>query len=318
MIRSILSATAVAAVLAASLPAQAAWPDHMIKVIVPLPAGSAADTVARVISKELSEKLNQTVIVVNRPGASGLIGTTEIAHADPDGYTLGVATTTTMVTAPLLGPTKYDPIKDIAPVAMIGTSPYVLVVNPKVPAHNLKEFIALAKTKPLSYSSEGEASLSHLAESLFGRMSGIKLTEVPYKSSTLAVVDLLSGRIDSQFGILTTTRQYIKDGRLRAIGITSTKRVSAYPDLPTIAEQGVPGFEVNLWLGIVAPAKTPQPIIDKLNAVINEMLARPKEQELLTNEAIYAAPMSPAQMSQMVDADIAKWKGVSQQDKGSH
>ena len=318
MIRSILSATAVAVALAASLPAQAAWPDHMIKVIVPLPAGSAADTVARVISKELSEKLNQTVIVVNRPGASGLIGTTEIAHADPDGYTLGVATTTTMVTAPLLGPTKYDPVKDIAPVAMIGTSPYVLVVNPKVPAHNLKEFIALAKSKPLSYSSEGEASLSHLAESLFGRMSGIKLTEVPYKSSTLAVVDLLSGRIDSQFGILTTTRQYIKDGRLRAIGITSTKRVAAYPDLPTIAEQGVPGFEVNLWLGIVAPAKTPQPIVDKLNAVINEMLARPKERQLLTNEAIYAAPMSPAQMAQMVDGDIAKWKGVSQRDKGSN
>ena len=318
MIRSILAATAVAVALAASLPVQAAWPDHMIKVIVPLPAGSAADTVARVISKELSEKLNQTVIVVNRPGASGLIGTTEIAHADPDGYTLGVATTTTMVTAPLLGPTKYDPVKDIAPVAMIGTSPYVLVVNPKVPAHNLKEFIALAKSKPLSYSSEGEASLSHLAESLFGRMSGIKLTEVPYKSSTLAVVDLLSGRIDSQFGILTTTRQYIKDGRLRAIGITSTKRVSAYPDLPTIAEQGVPGFEVNLWLGIVAPAKTPQPIVDKLNAVINEMLARPREQELLNNEAIYASPMSPAQMGQMVDGDIAKWKGVSQQGKGSN
>jgi len=316
--RTILAAAAVSAALGLSLPAQAAWPDHVIKIIVPLPAGSAADTVARVISKELSDQLKQTVIVVDRPGASGQIGTTEIAHADPDGYTLGIATTTTLVTAPLLGPTKYDPVKDVAPVALIGTSPYVLVVNPKVPAHNLKEFIALAKKKPLSYSSEGEASLSHLAASLFARMSGIKLTEVPYKSSTLAVVDLLSGRIDSQFGILTTTRQYIKDGRLRAIGVTSTKRIAAFPDLPTIAEQGVPGFEVELWLGIVAPAKTPQPIVDKVNALINEMLARPKEQALLTNEAIYPSPMSPSQMGHMVVSEIAKWKGVSQQDKGAH
>jgi tripartite-type tricarboxylate transporter receptor subunit TctC len=300
-----------------SLPAQAAWPDHMIKIIVPLPAGSAADTVARVISKELSESLKQTVIVVNRPGASGEIGTTEIAHADPDGYTLGVATTTTLVTAPLLGPTKYDPVNDIAPVAMIGTSPYVLVVNPHVPAHNLKEFVDLAKTKSLSYSSEGEASLAHLAGALFARMSDVKLTEVPYKSSTLAVVDLLAGRIDSQFGILTTTHQYLKDGKLRALGVTSAKRIASFPDLPTISEQGVPGFEANLWLGIVAPAKTPQPIIEKLNSVINEMLARAKDQELLTNEAIYASPMSPNQMAHMIHSEIAKWKRVSEDDKRS-
>lgn len=317
MFRTILAAGAMSVALGFSLPAQAAWPDHMIKIIVPLPAGSAADAVARVISKELSEQLKQTVIVVNRPGASGEIGTTEIAHAEPDGYTLGIATTTTLVTAPLLGPTKYDPVKDIAPVALIGTSPYVLVVNPNVQAHNLKDFIELAKSKTLSYSSEGEASLAHLAASLFARMSGIKLTEVPYKSSTLAIVDLLAGRIDSQFGILTTTRQYIKDGRLRALGITSPKRVAGFPDLPTISEQGVPGFEVGLWLGIVAPAKTPQPIVDKLNSVISEMLARPREQELLTNEAIFASPMSPAQMTQMIAAEIAKWKGVSEEDKRS-
>jgi len=220
-----------------------------------------------------------------------------------------------MVTAPLLNAVKYDPIKDIAPVAMIGTSPYVLVVNSNVPAHNLKEFIALAKKKPISYSSVGEGSLSHLAASLFARMGGIKLTEIPYKSSTQAIVDLLSDRIDSQFGILTTTHQYIKEGKLRALGITSTKRISRFPDLPTISEEGLSGFEALLWLGLVAPAKTPQPIIDKVNAVINDMLARPKEQELLANQAIYASPMSADEMKQMVETEISKWKAVLQEDK---
>lgn len=313
--RLILAAAAVSVAAALSLPAQAAWPDHMIKLIVPLPAGSAADTVARIVSKELSDKLHQTVVVVNRPGASGEIGTTEIAHADPDGYTLGIATTTTVVTAPLLNPVKYNPIKDIAPIALIGTSPYVLVVNSKVPAQNLKEFIALAKKKPISYSSVGEGSLAHLAASLFARMSGIKLTEVPYKSSTLAVVDLLSGRIDSQFGILTTTHQYIKEGKLRALGVTSTKRIPRFPDLPTISEEGLPGFEAVLWLGLIAPANTPQPVVDKVNGIINAMLARPKEQEMLANQAIYASPMSPAGMKQMVEGEITKWKAVSQEEK---
>ncbi len=313
--RIIFAATVASALLGMSLPAQAAWPEQTIKVIVPLPAGSAADTVARVISKELSTKLNQTVIVVNRPGASGEIGTSELAKADPDGYTFGIATTTTLVTAPLLNAVKYNPVKDIAPVAMIGTSPYVLVVNSKVPVNNLKEFIALAKKKPISYSSVGEGSLAHLAASLFARMSGIKLTEVPYKSSTLAVVDLLSGRIDSQFGILTTTHQYIKDGKLRALGITSTKRVARFPDLPTLSEEGLPGFEALLWLGLIAPANTPQPIIQKVNGIINEMLARPKEQELLANAAIYASPTSPDEMKHMVENEISKWKTVSQEDK---
>ncbi|HEV2627016.1 MAG TPA: tripartite tricarboxylate transporter substrate binding protein [Pseudolabrys sp.] len=315
--RTILAAAAVSVALATSLPAQAAWPDQTIKIIVPLPAGSAADTVARVISKELSVKLNQTVIVVNRPGASGEIGTSEVAKADPDGYTFGIATTTTLVTAPLLNTAKYDPVKDIAPVALIGTSPYVLVVNAKVPAQNLKEFIALAKKRPVTYSSVGEGSLAHLAASLFARTSGIKLTEVPYKSSTLAIVDLLSGRIDSQFGILTTTHQYIKEGKLRALGITSTKRVARFPDLPTLSEEGLPDFEALLWLGLIAPANTAQPIVQKVNAIINDMLGRPKEQELLANQAIYAAPMSPAEMRQMVEKEISKWKAVSQEDRRS-
>ncbi len=316
MIRSIAWTAVTAAALCFSSMAQAEWPDHTIKMIVPLPAGSAADTVARIVSEELSAQLHQPIIVINRPGASGEIGTAEIAHSDPDGYTFGIATTTTLVTAPILSTNlKYDPIKDFAPVALIGTSPYVLVINPNVPANNLKEFVALAKQKPISYSSVGEASLAHLAASLFADMSGIKLTEIPYKSSTLAIVDLLSGRIDSQFGILTTTHQYMQEGKLRGLGITSKKRVARFAELPTLSEEGLSGFEASLWLGVVAPANIPKPIIEKVNGILNGALAREKTQDLLAKQAIFVDPMTPAEMKRMIESDLAKWKKVSQNER---
>jgi tripartite-type tricarboxylate transporter receptor subunit TctC len=313
--RCILAAAFLVQALYAGQPSLAAetWPFQPMKIIVPLPAGSAADTIARLVSKELSEELHQSVIVVDQPGASGELGTTELAHSAPDGYTIGIATSTTLVTAPLLNPQlKYNPNKDLIPVAMIGYSPYVLVVNPKVPAKTIQEFIALAKKQPgqISYSSVGVASLSHLAIALFSSKTGVRLNEIPYKSSTQGVIDLLAGRIDSQFGILTTTHHFITEGKLRALGITTLKRVPDYPDLPTIAESGLPGYEASLWLGVVAPAKTPTPIVARLNAIINGMLARPETQKFLTNQALYADPMSPAQMQARVDEDFNKWKGV--------
>ena len=297
--------------------ATASWPSETIKIIVPLPAGSAADTVARIVSKELSEKLHQTVIVIDRPGASGEIGTAELASAKPDGYTIGIATSTTLVTAPLLNShLKYDPVKDLMPVAMIGYSPYVLVVNPRVPAKNINEFIELAKKKPgeISYSSVGQASLAHLAAALFSASTGIKLNEIPYKSSTLAVVDLLAGRVDSQFGILTTTHQYVREGKLNALGITSLKRIPSFPELPTISESGLPGYEASLWIGVIAPASTPSPIVAKLNTIINALLAREDTQKILSNQAIYADPLTPKQMQERVENDHKKWKDIVAKD----
>lgn len=291
----------------------AEWPSETIKIIVPLPAGSAADTIGRIVSKELSEKLHQTVIVVDRPGASGEIGTTELARSAPDGYTIGIATSTTLVTAPLLNPhLKYDAVKDLMPVAMIGYSPYVLVVNSKVPAKNIKEFIALAKKKPgeISYSSVGQSSLAHLAASLFAVSTGIKLNEIPYKSSTQAVVDLLAGRVDSQFGILTTTHQYVREGKLNALGITTLKRVARFPDIPTISESGLPGYEASLWIGVVAPANTPAPIVEKVNSIINAMLARDETQKLLSNQAIIGEALTPKQMEERVASNRKKWKEI--------
>jgi tripartite-type tricarboxylate transporter receptor subunit TctC len=281
---------------------------------VPLPAGSAADTVARLIGTNLSTKLGQPVIVNDQGGASGEIGTAQVAKADPDGYTFGIATTTTLVTAPILSRNlRYDALKDFVPVAMIGYSPYVLVVYPGVPAKTVSEYIALAKSKPgqLSYSSVGESSLAHLGGELFASMAGVKLNQIPYKTSTQAVIDLLAGRIDSQFGILTTTHQYIRDGKLNALGITTLKRAPEFPDIPTISESGLPGYEASLWLGLIAPAKTPSAIVARLNTEINQMLSNPEIRKILLNQAIIADPQSPDEMRVKIESDLNKWKDLA-------
>jgi tripartite-type tricarboxylate transporter receptor subunit TctC len=291
----------------------ASWPDRPIHFIVPFPAGSAADTVARMVGSKLSEKLGQPVVVENRDGASGAIGTAKLADSDPDGYTIGIATTTTLVTVPLLNKgLGYTPA-DVTPIAMIGYSPFVLVVNPSVPAKTIEEYVALAKAKPgtLSYSSEGEASLARLGAELFATMAGIKLNQIPYKSSTQGVIDLLAGRIDSQFGILTTTKRYLQDGKLRALGVTTPRRIPELPDVPTIAESGVPGYEVTLWIAVIGPAKLPQNIVDTLSADINQALAEDTIKQALSNQAIYADPRTPVQFRATIDRDLKKWGGLA-------
>ena len=314
----VVFAVSIATALALSGSANAAsWPDHPIHFIVPFPAGSAADTVARMIGSKLSEKLGQPVVVDNRDGASGAIGTAKLANSDPDGYTIGIATTTTLVTVPLLNKgVGYAPT-DVTPIAMIGYSPFVLVVNPAVPAKTIGEYVALAKAKPgtLSYSSEGEASLARLGAELFATMAGIKLNQIPYKSSTQGVIDLLAGRIDLQFGILTTTKRYLQDGKLRALGVTTPQRIPELPDVPTIAESGVPGYEVTLWIAVIGPPKLPQNIVDTLSTDINQALAQDDIKRALSNQALYVDPQTPAQFRATVDKDLKKWGSLA--DKAS-
>jgi len=290
------------------------WPDRPIHVIVPFPAGSAADTVARLISSKLSDRLGQPFIVENRDGASGAIGTAKLADSDADGYTIGMATTTTLVTVPVLNKgVAYKTPDDFTPIAMVGYSPFMLVVYPSVPAQNVQDYIALAKAKPgkLSYSSEGEASLARLGAELFATTAGIKLNEIPYKSSTQAVIDLLAGRIDSQFGILTTTKRYIQNGQLRALGVTTSRRVADLLDVPTIAESGVPGFEVTLWMAVIAPAKMPQNIVDTLSANINQALAQDDVKQALANQAIFVDLKTPADLHATIEKDLKKWTDLA-------
>jgi tripartite-type tricarboxylate transporter receptor subunit TctC len=290
------------------------WPDRPIHLIVPFPAGSAADTVSRLIGSKLAERLGQPIVVDNRDGASGAIGTAKLANSDADGYTIGIATTTTLVTVPVLNKSVgYNALDDFTSIAMVGYSPFMLVVYPSVPAKTIGEYIALAKAKPgtLSYSSEGEASLARLGAELFATTAKIKLNQIPYKSSTQAVIDLLAGRIDSQFGILTTTKRYIQSGQLRALGVTTLQRIADLPDVPTITESGLPGFEVTLWMAMIAPAKLPQNIVDALSSDINQILAQDEIKRALANQAIFVDPHTPAEVHATIEKDIKKWTDLA-------
>ena len=290
------------------------WPDRPLRLIVPLPAGSAVDVIARLIGQRLSVRLGQPVVVENRAGASGILGSDAVAKAEPDGYTIGMATSTTHMTAPVLkSKLPYDPVKDFAPVAIVGASPYVLVVNPNVPAKTVGELIARAKAKPrtLSYSSVGNASQAHLAGELFAAMAGVELNHIPYKTSTHAVIDLSEGRIDMQFGILGTSLALIREGKLRALAVTTEQRIEELPDVPTMIEAGLPGYEVSLLFAVVAPAATPAAIITRLSHEINDIMAAPEVKRVLASQAIHAVSSPPDQLRDRIAREIELWRGIA-------
>jgi putative tricarboxylic transport membrane protein len=297
----------------AQTPADARWPDRPIRMIVPFPAGSAVDLVGRLVGQKLAERLGQPVIVEDRVGASGAIGTEAIVRAPADGYTIGMATSTTLATGPVLNAKlPYDPVNDIAPVSLVGISPYVLVAHPDVPARSVAGLIALAKAKPrtLSYSSVGDASLAHLAGLLFSSMAGVELNHIPYKSSTHAVIDLNEGRIDLQFGILPTTLQLIRAGKLRALAVTTEQRLDELPDVPTLAESGLTGFEATLWFAIIAPKGVPVPVIARLNRDIAAVLAEPDVKNAWVIQGIYPQGGTPEALGARTVREIAKWRAL--------
>jgi tripartite-type tricarboxylate transporter receptor subunit TctC len=311
---------AAAAFLSLAAPALAqspavSWPSSKpIRLIVPLPAGSAVDLVGRLIAQKLSVRLGQTIVVEDRPGASGAIGTEAIARAAADGYTLGMATSTTLATAPVLNPKlPYDPIKDVTPVALVGVSPYVLVATAGLPVKNVAELIALARQKPgvISYSSVGEASLAHLGGLLLESTAGIRLNHIPYKTGTHAVGDLIEGRIDLQFGIVPTTLQLIRGGKLRALAVTTDKRLDELPDVPTFEEAGLEGFEVSLWFAMIAPKSMSPAIVARLNREIAAIVAEPDVKTAWDGVGIVPQVSTAAALGERIARDIDKWRGVA-------
>jgi len=305
----------LAAVLAAGAArAQSgAWPDRPVRVIVPFPAGSSSDVAARIIGNELSARLGQQFVVDNRPGASGNLGSDVIAKAAPDGYTVGFATTSTHAVAVSLSANlPYDPIKNFAPVALISVSPYVLVVYPGLAAKNVSELVALAKAKPdtINYGSAGLASLAHLASALFESLAGIKLNHIPYKSSAQSVVDLIAGRLDMQFATIPPTLTNINAGQVRALATTGAHRVSALPDVPTMAEAGIADYEASLWLAVVAPAATPEAIVTRLNREIVDILNKPDVKSALAAQGLEVEPGPPEALAARIRTDIEKWRKV--------
>jgi tripartite-type tricarboxylate transporter receptor subunit TctC len=310
-------ACALAALLASVATASAQeWPTQKpIRMIVPLPAGTAVDGIARLICAKLGERIGQIIVVENRAGASGLIASDAVAKAAPDGYTLGMATSTTHVTTAILNAKlPYDPVKDFVPLAMVGIAPYVLTVSPKLPVTNLKELLALAKSKPkmLSYSSVGNGSLAHLATELMASDAGVEFNHVPYRSTGPALFDLAEGRIDITFGLLGSSMPMISDNKVRTLAVTTEKRMPQIPDVPTFIEAGMPDMDASLWFAVMAQAALPAAIVERLNREMNRIIESPEVQAVLEKQAIAVEIASPDKLRAQIAADLDKWRAVAQ------
>ena len=293
------------------------FPDKPIVLVIPFPPGGPTDAMARTLAAEMKDRLGQPMIVENRAGAGGNIGAEYVARATPDGQTLLFGTSGPLaINASLYRKISYDPVKSFAPVIQVGHLPNILVVNPAVPAKNVKELIAYAKANPgkLSYASSGNGASSHLAGVLFNASAGIDLQHIPYKGTGPALNDLLGGQVSMSFTDVLTALPYVKTGKLRALGVTTTERSQALPDVPTVAEQGVPGYDVSVFFGIVAPAGTPPDRVAKLNQAFVEVLDTPKVKQLFASQGLEPAPAStPQQLGKFIQAQMSNWAGVVKQ-----
>jgi tripartite-type tricarboxylate transporter receptor subunit TctC len=305
--------------LGASLALVAVWasaqtyPVKPIRIVVPFPPGGATDILARDVAQKLTEAWGQQVIVDNRPGAGGNIGSELVAHSAPDGYTLEMGTVGThAINASLSAKMPYDHVKDFAPVILVAGVPNVLVVNNAVPANSVAELIAYAKANPgkLNFASSGNGTSIHLSGELFKVMAGVQMTHIPYKGSAPALQDLLGGQVQLMFDNLPPSLPQIKAGKVRALAVTSLTRAPALPDVPTVAESGLPGFEASSWFGILAPAGTPPAIVAKLNAEIAKWLATPEAKEQLAKQGANAAGGTPEDFAKHIAAETAKWAKV--------
>jgi tripartite-type tricarboxylate transporter receptor subunit TctC len=308
-----LLALCLAAGTAWSEPAR--WPDKPIRFVVPFPPGSVADITLRILQPKLGTRLGQQLIIDNRSGASGNIGADVLAKSPPDGYNFGVATDSTHGVSPALNPDlSYDAVKDFAMVSLLGESPYVLVAAPTLPVASVKDLIALAKAKPrgLNYASAGPTSLAHLAGTLFAQMADVELTEVPYRSSAGSILDTAQGRIEMQFATLGPVLPHIRGGMVKVLAITSLKRVDILPDVPTLDEAGLKGYDAVLWLAVVAPAATPRDVVARMNREVRAVLAMADVVEALKAQGIDAAPSTPDELRALITRDIDKWRKLAQ------
>jgi tripartite-type tricarboxylate transporter receptor subunit TctC len=288
------------------------YPSRQVRFIVPFGAGGPADVYARMIAHHLSEELKETFLVEDRPGAGSIIGTDAVAKSAPDGYTLLVMSNTHTTNESLVTNKPFQLMRDFVPVATLNYSDLVMVVHPSVPAKDLKEFIALAKSKPgqLNYASSGAGTPYHMAGELFKAMSGTDIVHVPHKASGEARNSVIGGHVQMMFDAITTMAPNVQAGQVRALGTTGRKRSELTPDVPTVAEAGVPGYEATIWLGVMAPAGTPKEIVEKLNAEINKIIARPDVKEQWAKQGAVPMSMTPAEFDKYLRDDIDKWAKV--------
>jgi len=302
----------LAVVFPAVVPAHAGYPDRPLRLIVPFPSGGNTGLIARIVSQKLAEVLGVQVVVDNRGGAGSTLGAAIAAKAAPDGYTLFLASQANAISAGLYSNLSYDIIRDFAPITMLAISHHVLVAHPSLPVKSVKELIALAKAQPeqIRFSSSGSGSSSHLAPEMFSSMAGIKLLHIPYKGGGPAIIALLSGEVSLMFSSPAPAFPYIKVGKLRGLGVSSTQRSTLLPELPTIIEAGVPGYDVATWYGLAAPAGTPMEITTRLRSEIVRILDFPDAKRLLAAEAYEPRTSTPEEYSAFTREEVEKWRRV--------
>jgi tripartite-type tricarboxylate transporter receptor subunit TctC len=288
------------------------YPTRPIKIIVPFGAGGPADVTARLIGNVLQENFRQPFVVENRTGAGGVIGTLEAAKSPPDGYTLLMMSNTQTANESLVPQRKYELMRDLAPIAPVNYSDLVIVVHPQVPAKTLQEFVALAKSQPgkLNYASSGQGTPYHMAGELFKTMAGIDLVHVPYRNSGEARSGVIGGQVQMMIDALPAMAPNISENQVRALATTGNMRSSVLPNIPTAGEAGVPGYEATIWLGLMAPAGTPKPVIDRLNAAVNAAIKRPDVKKLWTEQGVVPMSMTPEEFDKYLRGDIVKWAEV--------
>jgi len=294
--------------------AQSAYPAKPVRIISIFAPGGGNDVICRLVAQQLTERLKQQVIVENRVGANGIVGTEAAARSAPDGYTFTLIPSGHTVNASMYKKLPFDSIRDFTPITLAGAGPLVLAVHPSLPAKNVKELIAVAKARPgqLTYVSSGVGASGHLAGALFDSMTGTKMVHVPYKGMSLAVSDLMGGQVSMTFGTSLSVIPHVHTGRLRALATTGAQRSPALPDLPTVAESGLPGYEASLWYGFVGPARMPPEIVQRLNTEIAAILALPDTREKLASQGVDARSTTPEEFARILTADVARWAKVVQ------
>lgn len=291
-----------------------AWPSRPIKLVVGYAAGGATDVIARLVAVKMGERLGQPVVVDNRAGANSNVGAEVVAKAPPDGYTLYVFTIANTINASLYAKLGYDPQKDFEPIGLIAKIPNILVVNNNLPIKSIADYVRFAKASKdgITFASSGSGSSIHLSGEMFKMQTHLNMLHVPYRGSAPAVTDLLGGQVQSMFDNTPSALPHVQGGRLRAIAITSAKRSPLLPDVPTVAESGFPGFDVQSWFGLAAPAGTPKPVIDRLNAELNKVLAAPELRQRFQDLAASPEPGTPEQMRSFAAAETQRWREVVQ------
>jgi tripartite-type tricarboxylate transporter receptor subunit TctC len=310
MKKSILSAIALL-VIALQAHAQS-YPNRPIRIVVPFGPGGFTDVAARIIQKELAPAIGQPIVIENKPGAGSTIGTSEIAKAAPDGYNLVMISTTHVISPHLYKQMPYDPIKDFTPVMKLAEGPYVLIVHPSLPVRSVADLIALAKARPnsIDYASSGNGSAQHLVGALFVTMAGAPLSHVPYKGSSGAMNDVLGGIVKVSFVGVPNALPNLHAGKIRALAVTTKKRYAELPDVPTMDEAGVKGYDATIWLGLLAPPGTPREIVDKLNASITKILSTPDARKLMASAGVDVATSSPEEFAALMQSELERWGKV--------